>query len=111
MSIVNRLKVIAEILLSITIIIMIIVAGKVISLGISIGVQILLSTLFFVMFMWLGWLQPKPTGIALIFLGSLILILFGNMVLKPDIWRWFGIPILIAGFLFLGAGWKFHKMI
>ena len=69
-NIAKRLKVSAEILLAITVIIMIIVAIKVISLGDPIRLQLLLSTIFFVLFMWLGWIQPKVTGIGLICLGA-----------------------------------------
>ena len=111
MSIVTRLKVGAEILLSITIIIMIIVAIKVISLGSSIGTQLLLTTVFFVMFMWLGWIQPKATGIALIVLGSIMLLFFSNLASNPESWNLFGSPILVAGLLFLGAGWEFQQVI
>ena len=111
MNIAQRLKVSAEILLFITVIIMIMVAIKVISLGDQIRVQLLLSTTFFVLFMWLGWIHPKATGISLICLGLFVITFFGNLASDPFAWRLFGSPLLITGFLFLGAGWEFHQTI
>lgn len=104
MNIATRLKVGAEILLSITVIIMIIVATKVISLGEPTGLQLLLSTVFFVMFMWLGWIHPKATGMGLIAIGLIAVAFFGSWASDPNSWRWFGSPILLAGLLFFGAG-------
>ena len=109
MNIGKRLKVSAEILLGSTVIIMIIVTIKILSQGNRTGTQLLLPSIFFVMFMWLGWMQPKLTGMGLIFLGLLAILLFGTLATDPFYWRLLGTPIFIAGLLFLGAGWNFHK--
>lgn len=114
MNIATRLKVSAEILLSITVIIMIIVAIKVISSGDSLGIQVLLSISFFLMFMWLGWIQPRITGIGLMLLGYVVIAFFGSFAtspINPIEWKILGVPILISGLLFLGASMKFHHTI
>ena len=97
------LKVSAEIVLTLNIFFLIITAAHEISLGNSLRVQILLSSLFFVIFMWLGWLHPKPTGIALIVLGAIILF-FITFTGTYMFWILFGVLIIVAGFLFLITG-------
>lgn len=109
MNITKRLKVAAEILLAITVIIMIIVAVKVISLGDQVGFQLSACAVLMVIFMWLGWLQPKLTGIGLTFLGLFVITIFGSLATNPSAWRLLGSPLLISGLLLLGAGWEFHQ--
>lgn len=96
----KRFKVSAEIVLTLNVFILITTAAYGISLGNTLRVQILLSSLFFVMFMWLGWLHPKPTGIALIVLGT-IFFLFTAFTGAYIFWILFGVLTIIAGFLFL----------
>ena len=99
----KRLKVSAEIALALNVFILIITATQGISLGNTLRVQILLSSLFFVMFMWLGWLHPKPTGIALIVLGA-IFFFFAAFTGTYIFWSLFGVITIVAGFLFLITG-------
>ncbi len=106
MKIANGLKVSAEIILGVSIVTMTILAFKMMGRGEQTGIQLLLSAVMFLLFMWLGWIQPKATGIGLIFLGLLVIIFFGNYADDPSAWKLMGSPFLIAGSLFLGADWK-----
>ena len=109
MNIARRLKVSAETLLGITVLTMIIVAGRVISLGDRTGVQLFLSAILIVIFMWLGWIQPKAAGIGLVLLGLFVITIFGKLAPNPEAWKLLGVPLLIAGLLFFGAGWNFQQ--
>lgn len=103
MNIAKRLKVSAEIVLILNVFILIIIAAHEISPGNTLRVQILLSSLFFVMFMWLGWLHPKPTGVALIVLGA-VSIFFTVYSGTYILWILFGVLTFVAGLLFLITG-------
>ena len=110
MNITKRLKVGGESLLFMTIISMVLIAFRVISSGDqTTGVQLIFSALLFFIFMWLGWIQPKITGVGLILLGSLVVFFFGKLANNPNAWKLLGVPFLISGLLFLGAGWEFHQ--
>jgi hypothetical protein len=59
--------------------------------------------------MWLGWARPLETGFALVLLGIIVIIFFGNVMNNPLAWTMMGSSVLITGALFLRAGWKFEQ--
>jgi hypothetical protein len=106
MKLAKYLIISAETLLIANVIIMINVSIKEIVAGNRIGIGLLVPIAIFAIFMWLGWTRPSETGLALVLLGALVIIFFGNVMNDPFAWMMMGSSVLITGSLFLGAGWK-----
>ena len=110
MKFVNGLKVCAEILLGGTILVMLSLSINEVSMGDLEAIQLLVSCALFVMYMWLGWIQPLEAGFGLAVLGIFVVTFFGSVMLDSFSWLVIGAPTLITGLLFLGAGWKFRRI-
>jgi len=109
MKFANGLKIGAEILLAATFVILLIVSINDILAGNFAGTSLLVPAAVFAIFMWLGWIKPSETGLALVLLGAIVIIVFRNTTNSPIAWRTMGSSTLVTGLLLLGAGWKFHQ--
>jgi hypothetical protein len=109
MKLAKNLKIGAETLLIANVVIMLYVSIKEIMAGNRIGIGLLVPIVIFAIFMWLGWARPLETGFALVLLGIIVIIFFGNVMNNPLAWTMMGSSVLITGALFLRAGWKFEQ--
>jgi hypothetical protein len=106
MKLAKNLKIGAETLLIANVVIMLYVSVKEIMASNRFGFGLLVPIVIFAIFMWLGWARPLETGFALVLLGIIVIIFFGNVMNDPLAWTMMGSSVLITGSLFLGAGWK-----
>jgi len=109
MKLIKRLKFWAEILLGITIILMLNVSLHEISTSNDAGIGFLIPITIYIAFMWLGWIKPLETGIALVLLGVTMFIFFRNIRGGQLSWFMMGGSTIFAGILLLGTGWKFRE--
>ena len=109
MKLANGLKIGAEILLGATFVILLIVSINDMLTGNFTSTGLLVPAAVFAIFMWLGWIKPSETGLALVLFGAILIIVFRNIANSPSAWRMMGSSTLVTGLLLLGAGWKFHQ--
>lgn len=109
MKLTYKLKIGAEILLGATFVILLIVSMEDRIAGDYASIGLLVPAVVFAIFMWLGWIKPLETGLALVLLGAVVIIFFGNTINSPVAWFMMGGSTLVAGFLLLRAGWKLHQ--
>jgi len=109
MKLTNGLKIGAEILLGATLTTLLIASLRETVIDDYVGIGLLVPAAVFAIFMWLGWIKPSETGLALVLLGTIVIVFFGNIADSPITWPMIGGSTLVAGLLLLGAGWKFHQ--
>jgi len=99
----HQTKLIAETCLGIVAIVTGFLSIYDISIGDRSGWQLLLSIPFFLLLMWLGWLQPAETGVGLIVLGVFTIAFLGYRMFFPVSLMASAGLILCSGIMFLFA--------
>lgn len=100
------LKIGAEILLGATVVILLMVSVNDLLTDNFAGIGLLVPAAVFVMFMWLGWIKPTETGLALVLLGAIVIAIFRKTMNFSIPWHIIGWSTLVTGLCLLWAGRK-----
>lgn len=105
---INSLKTYAEFMLAATAILLFFITINETGTSTHAGILLLLPGVYFIVFMWLGWIRPWETGIALTLLGVVVILFLRGLPLRSFNWPIIGGALSITGLLFLLEGRKPH---